>query len=74
MDRKSIIGHNIRQRREKARFTQRELAARLSVSVLTVRRWEQAVDEQKTVPRLDVAADLCEVLRCKLNDLLKPIP
>ena len=50
--------------REKASLTQAELAKKIRVSIMTIRRWEWG----QRVPRITEMQKLCEVLECSEDD------
>ena len=58
---------NIKEAREKAGFTQQDLADELGVSQSTVAMWET----QKSLPRTDKLPALAKILGCTIDDLLK---
>ena len=58
---------NIKKAREKAGFTQQNLADELGVSQSTVATWET----QKSLPRTDKLPALAKILGCTIDELLK---
>ena len=58
---------NIKEAREKAGFTQQDLADELGVSQSTVAMWET----QKSLPRTDKLPALAKILGCTIDELLK---
>ena len=58
---------NIKKAREKAGFTQQDLADELGVSQSTVATWET----QKSLPRTDKLPALAKILGCTIDELLK---
>ena len=63
---KKEYGEVIRNLRIKAGLTQAELASRIDVHEMTLRRWEQGVRE----PKAREIRRLCEVLGCSEAELL----
>ena len=55
----------LKELREKAGITQKELANKAGINLGTLRTWEQGTSSIK----LDVACELCTVLGCTPNDL-----
>ena len=58
--------NNIKLHRKKAGFTQFELAGKLDIAEMTVRRWEN----NKSEPRASDIKKLCEVLNVSESELL----
>ena len=58
---------NIKEAREKAGFTQQDLADELGVGQSTVAMWET----QKSLPRTDKLPALAKILGCTIDELLK---
>ena len=62
---------NIAELREKAGLTQRELSLYVRVTENTIQNWEKGRSLVEQILRL---IRLCEVLGCKLEDLIKYVP
>lgn len=61
------VGSNIKELREKQNMTQQEIADKLNVSRASVCHWETG----ERALYFYIAKDLCKVLNCSLEDLLK---
>ena len=64
------FGNRLRALRKKSGLTQEELADALSVSYMTIRRWEN----EKTTPRMDDIKALAKALGVSEADLLNEPP
>lgn len=62
--------NKIKERREAAGMSQRELARHLGLDSSTVNKWESGV----SVPRLGNLLALASILRCSVADLLDDAP
>ena len=63
---KKNFAQRVREFRKRARLTQEDLADKMEISIMTVRRWEWG----ERVPRMDDIKNLCEVLHVSEADLL----
>lgn len=61
------LGNNISFLRKQKKFTQEQLADRMSVTRQTVSRWES----DEVVPELDRLVELCGIFACKLDTLVR---
>lgn len=61
------VGRNLKALREKKRMTQQELATKLGVTRATVCRWELGTRSLY----FSTSKDICKVLECELEDLVK---
>lgn len=66
-ERRQAIGRRIRERRERRALYQIELAARLGLSQVAM----SAIETGKNTPTLGTFLQLCEVLDCTADWLLK---
>lgn len=62
-----ILGENVKKLRKKANMSQRELATRVFVSNTVISNIEQ----DKTLPSLQLVAYIANVLGCTVDDLIK---
>lgn len=59
------MGEKIKQRREAAGMSQKELAAMIGVDASTISLWENSV----TSPKMGNLVKLAEIFKCKPGDL-----
>lgn len=62
----TATGKRMKEKREENGFSKSEVAEILQSSRATLIRWE----EGKTVPRVDVMAELAALYKCKIDDLV----
>ncbi len=61
----------IQKYRKKAKLTQQELADRVGVELVTVKKWEsEGAPDTKRTPRVEKLKEIAKVLGCTVNDLL----
>lgn len=60
------FGENLKILRTKSKISQEELAEKVGVSRQSVSKWEC----QESYPEMDNILKLCEIFKCKLNDLV----
>lgn len=58
---------NIKQKREKLNYSQRQLAKILGVNFTTVSKWELGI----AYPRFSTLLKLADVFKCSINDLIE---
>lgn len=61
------LGNNISFLRKQKKFTQEQLADRMSVTRQTVSRWES----DEVIPELDRLVEMCGIFACKLDALVR---
>ena len=66
----NVFRKNLKAARKKKGLTQEELAHRLGISIMTIRRWEWG----GVIPRVDEVKRLAEVLGVTEQDLLNKSP
>ncbi len=62
-----ILGENVKKLRKKANMSQRELATKVFVSNTVISNIEQ----DKTLPSLQLVAYIANALGCTVDDLIK---
>lgn len=62
-----ILGENVKKFRKKANMSQRELATKVLVSNTVISNIEQ----DKTLPSLQLTVFIADVLGCTVDDLIK---
>ena len=63
----TTLSKNLRELREKRGLTQKDLADRLSLSGMTVSKWEN----ERSIPDIFTLLKLAEIFDCTLEDFLK---
>ncbi len=66
---RAVIAKNIKYYRKKLGLLQTDLAARIGISLATLRRWEAG----EIRPKSSTMEKLSEVLRCTVNDLMADV-
>lgn len=66
---KSIYRNNLQELRQRANYTQVELAKRIGVSTALVRKYEQQQQELRKASWITIVR-MEEVLRCRWQDLM----
>jgi putative transcriptional regulator len=61
------LGEKLKQRRESLNLTQREVAAEVGVTIITVQNWEAGRHIPKLYPKQMKA--LCDILKFTVEDL-----
>lgn len=64
------ISKNITKYREKAGFSQRELALQLGITPSRISNWEQGAN----CPTIDILFEVCRVLHVSINDIYGVYP
>ena len=61
------IGNNIRNKRKQLKFSQEELAFRIS----SARNYIGCIERGEKIPSITILLDIAEALSCKFGDLVK---
>ncbi|MDE6220840.1 MAG: helix-turn-helix domain-containing protein [Lachnospiraceae bacterium] len=69
-DIKKNISKNITKYREKAGFSQRELAQQLGITPSRISNWEQGAN----CPTIDILFEVCKTLHVSINDIYGVYP
>ena len=60
------FGDNLKKLRKKKKISQEELAEKVGVSRQSVSKWECG----EAYPEMENILTLCDIFRCKINDLI----